>query len=105
MCYTYNYCFMCKSNNFPGDKFIFDRFPLVFQILLRAKYDDGEKCGIRRLINDGTYLASFPLHEGRYDKPHPSGTVFDRRVESFIYFFFKWKKYETYFVFTCSCCI
>jgi anoctamin-4 len=53
---------------------------IVFQILLRAKYDDGEKCGIRRLLNDGTYLASFPLHEGRYDKAHPSGQVLDRRV-------------------------
>jgi hypothetical protein len=27
---------------------------VVFQILLRAKFDDGEKCGIRRLINDGS---------------------------------------------------
>lgn len=53
---------------------------IVFQILLRAKYDDGEKCGIRRLINDGTFQACFPLHEGRYEKPHPSGTMFDRRV-------------------------
>lgn len=56
------------------------RSMIVFQILLRAKFDDGEKCGIRRLINDGTYQSCFPLHEGRYDKPHPSGTVFDRRV-------------------------
>lgn len=54
---------------------------VVFQILLRAKFDDGEKCGIRRLINDGTYQACFPLHEGRYDKIHTSGTVFDRRVK------------------------
>lgn len=57
---------------------------IVFQILLRAKFDDGEKCGIRRLINDGTFQSCFPLHEGRYDKPHKSGTMFDRRVKSHI---------------------
>lgn len=54
---------------------------IVFQILLRTKYDDGEKSGIRRLLNDGTYLSVFPLHEGRYDKPHPSGRILDRRVK------------------------
>lgn len=63
------------------------RSMIVFQILLRAKFDDGEKCGIRRLINDGTYQSCFPLHEGRYDKPHPSGTVFDRRVCFIILFY------------------
>lgn len=56
------------------------RSGIVFQILLRAKYDDGEKCGIRRLLNDGTYLAFFPLHEGRYDKPHTNGALLDRMV-------------------------
>lgn len=56
------------------------RSMICFQILLRAKFDEGEKCGIRRLINDGTYQSCFPLHEGRYDKSHPSGTIFDRRV-------------------------
>lgn len=54
---------------------------IVFQILLRTKFDNGEKCGIRRLINDATYQACFPLHEGRYDKVHSSGTTFDRRVK------------------------
>lgn len=56
---------------------------MVFQILLRTKFDEGEKSGIRRLINDGTYLACFPLHEGRYDKAHSAGTMFDRRVNAF----------------------
>lgn len=56
------------------------RSGIVFQILLRAKYDEGEKCGIRRLLNDGTYSACFPLHEGRYDKAHPSGALLDRKV-------------------------
>lgn len=36
--------------------------------------------GIRRLLSDGTYLACFPLHEGRYDKPHSSGATLDRRL-------------------------
>ncbi|KAL7039822.1 hypothetical protein ACKWTF_000129 [Chironomus riparius] len=56
------------------------RSMIVFQILLRTKYDDGDKCGIRRLLNDGTYLGCFPLHEGRYDKPHSSGAMLDRRL-------------------------
>lgn len=54
---------------------------MVMQILLRAKYDENsEKVGIRRLINDGTYNACFPLHEGRWDRAHTSGKIFDRRV-------------------------
>lgn len=53
---------------------------IVMQILLRTKYDETEKCGIRRLLNDGTFMACFPLHEGRYDKPHSSGAIYDRRV-------------------------
>lgn len=67
------------------------------QILLRAKFDDTDKVivklvmiilmlcyviqvGIRRLLNDYTYLACFPLHEGRYDKVDSSGKLLDRRV-------------------------
>ncbi|CAG4949412.1 unnamed protein product [Parnassius apollo] len=54
---------------------------LVMQILLRAKYDSTEtKMGIRRLLNDGTYLACFPLHEGRYDADNPDGSTTDRRL-------------------------
>ncbi|KAG6443859.1 anoctamin-4 isoform X3 [Manduca sexta] len=54
---------------------------LVMQILYRAKYDNNEtKMGIRRLLNDGTYLACFPLHEGRYDVDLSDGTVTDRRL-------------------------
>ncbi|KAJ6648985.1 Anoctamin-6, partial [Pseudolycoriella hygida] len=52
---------------------------IVWQILLRAKFDDTERSGIRRLLNDNALTACFPLHEGRYDVPHSSGTVFDRR--------------------------
>ncbi|XP_077301157.1 anoctamin-4 [Arctopsyche grandis] len=53
---------------------------LVMQILLRAKYDTTEKVGIRRLLNDGTYSACFPLHEGRYNKPTANGETYDRRL-------------------------
>nr|XP_037875245.1 anoctamin-4 isoform X1 [Bombyx mori]XP_037875246.1 anoctamin-4 isoform X1 [Bombyx mori]XP_037875247.1 anoctamin-4 isoform X1 [Bombyx mori] len=54
---------------------------LVMQILLRVRYDNTEtKMGIRRLLNDGTYLGCFPLHEGRYDTDSADGTVTDRRL-------------------------
>ncbi|XP_063836611.1 anoctamin-4 [Ostrinia nubilalis] len=54
---------------------------LVMQILLRCKYDNTEtKMGIRRLLNDGTYLACFPLHEGRYEVNMPDGSITDRRL-------------------------
>ncbi|XP_017957771.1 anoctamin-4 [Drosophila navojoa] len=53
---------------------------MVMQVLIRTPYDDGDRNGIRRLLNDGTYLACFPLHEGRYDRPHSSGISLDRRV-------------------------
>ncbi|XP_014371714.2 anoctamin-4 isoform X2 [Papilio machaon] len=57
------------------------RSMLVMQILLRARYDSIEtKMGIRRLLNDGTYLACFPLHEGRYDLNSPDGSTTDRRL-------------------------
>lgn len=36
--------------------------------------------GIRRLLNDGTYLACFPLHEGRYDIDMKDKMQTDRRV-------------------------
>uniref|UniRef100_A0A1I8PA10 Anoctamin n=1 Tax=Stomoxys calcitrans TaxID=35570 RepID=A0A1I8PA10_STOCA len=56
------------------------RSQMVMQILLRTPFDDSDRCGIRRLLNDNTYLACFPLHEGRYDRPHSSGVSLDRRV-------------------------
>lgn len=51
-------------------------------MIFRARYDDGEKVGIRRLLNDGTYQSCFPLHEGRYDRAHNNGTILDRRVRN-----------------------
>ncbi|KAL7732969.1 hypothetical protein ACLKA6_002780 [Drosophila palustris] len=53
---------------------------MVMQVLIRTPYDESDRNGIRRLLNDGTYLGCFPLHEGRYDRPHSSGISLDRRV-------------------------
>ncbi|XP_039962998.1 anoctamin-4 isoform X2 [Bactrocera neohumeralis] len=53
---------------------------MVMQVLIRTPFDDSDRVGIRRLLNDSTYLACFPLHEGRYDRPHSSGVSFDRRI-------------------------
>ncbi|KAH8380272.1 hypothetical protein KR009_009759 [Drosophila setifemur] len=53
---------------------------MVMQVLIRTPYDETDRSGIRRLLNDGTYLGCFPLHEGRYDRPHSSGISLDRRV-------------------------
>lgn len=39
-----------------------------------------EQMGIRRLLNDGTYTACFPLHEGPYNRDSADGTQTDRRV-------------------------
>lgn len=36
--------------------------------------------GIRRLLNNGTYLAAFPLHEGSYSTDTQNGINLDRRV-------------------------
>ncbi|KAL9909265.1 anoctamin-5 isoform 2-T2 [Glossina fuscipes fuscipes] len=53
---------------------------MVMQVLVRTPFDDSDRCGIRRLLNDNTYLGCFPLHEGRYDRPHSSGITLDRRI-------------------------
>ncbi|XP_032575039.1 anoctamin-4 [Drosophila sechellia] len=53
---------------------------MVMQVLIRTPFDESDRSGIRRLMNDGTYLGCFPLHEGRYDRPHSSGISLDRRV-------------------------
>ncbi|KAJ3652368.1 hypothetical protein Zmor_018341 [Zophobas morio] len=52
---------------------------VVMQILLRVKFDETDKVGIRRLLNDNTYLACFPLHEGRWEKEQSDGRILDRR--------------------------
>ncbi|XP_023310794.1 anoctamin-4-like [Anoplophora glabripennis] len=53
---------------------------IVMQILLRVKFDDTDKVGIRRLLNDYTYIACFPLHEGKWDKESSDGKILDRRL-------------------------
>ncbi|XP_044763195.1 anoctamin-4-like isoform X2 [Coccinella septempunctata] len=57
------------------------RSMIVMQILLRVRYDDAaDKVGIRRLLNDNTYLACFPLHEGKFDREDSNGRLLDRRL-------------------------
>ncbi|KAF7286638.1 hypothetical protein GWI33_004671 [Rhynchophorus ferrugineus] len=53
---------------------------IVMQILLRAKFDDTDKVGIRRLLNNNTFIACFPLHEGRWDRGEADGRLLDRRL-------------------------
>ncbi|KAL1502850.1 hypothetical protein ABEB36_007931 [Hypothenemus hampei] len=53
---------------------------IVMQILLRAKFDDTDKVGIRRLLNNGTFLSCFPLHEGKWEQSESDGTMLQRRA-------------------------
>ncbi|XP_058829610.1 anoctamin-4 isoform X2 [Topomyia yanbarensis] len=85
--------YSATANGNPEEQFIVkdrcttynsaQRSMIVMQILMRTRFDETEKVsnvGIRRLQNDGTYLACFPLHEGRFERNHSSGAVFDRRL-------------------------
>ncbi|CAL4063553.1 unnamed protein product, partial [Meganyctiphanes norvegica] len=61
---------------------------IVWEILLRVRYSCEElanqfqvrSVGISRLLQNKTYSAAFPLHDGRYDKDHPDGIICDRRL-------------------------
>ncbi|XP_031798459.1 anoctamin-3 isoform X3 [Sarcophilus harrisii] len=51
------------------------RSRIVHHVLQRTKYEDGKtKMGINKLLNNGTYEASFPPHEGSYQSRHPIKT-------------------------------
>ncbi|CAB0010579.1 unnamed protein product [Nesidiocoris tenuis] len=56
------------------------RSQVAWTILMRTKFDEDQKVGIRRLINNGTYLSAFPLHEGEYSRDAANGLRFDRRL-------------------------
>ncbi|KAI5730955.1 hypothetical protein M8J77_002582 [Diaphorina citri] len=58
------------------------RSQIAWQILTRAKYGDENQVGIRRLINNNTYSAVFPLHEGCYNRDEytEQGELLDRRL-------------------------
>ncbi|KAL1116216.1 hypothetical protein AAG570_005711 [Ranatra chinensis] len=56
------------------------RSQVAWQILLRTKYDENRKMGVRRLLNNGTYISVFPLHEGGYDKASKTGFIYDRQL-------------------------
>ena len=81
---------VCFTFNLPFFRFVVkdrvtsyssaQRSLVVMQILLRVKFDETDKVGIRRLLNDNTYLACFPLHEGRWEKEQSDGRILDRRV-------------------------
>ncbi|XP_026095286.1 anoctamin-5-like [Carassius auratus] len=53
-----------KDTFFPSST----RSRIVYYILSRCPYskDDKDKKGIKRLLNNGTYTAAFPLHDCRY---------------------------------------
>uniref|UniRef100_A0A8C3EDG8 Anoctamin n=1 Tax=Corvus moneduloides TaxID=1196302 RepID=A0A8C3EDG8_CORMO len=51
------------------------RSRIVHHVLQRTKYEDGKsKMGINRLLNNGTYEAAFPPHEGSHKSRHPIKT-------------------------------
>lgn len=54
---------------------------IVWQILLRTKYDDNnsDKVGIKRLLSNGVYKAAYPLHDGKYIGDE-KGQLSDRMV-------------------------
>ncbi|XP_076426375.1 anoctamin-3-like isoform X2 [Peromyscus maniculatus bairdii] len=51
------------------------RSRIVYHMLERTKYENGiSKVGIRKLINNGSYIAAFPPHEGAYKSSLPIKT-------------------------------
>ncbi|XP_058161610.1 anoctamin-3 isoform X5 [Dasypus novemcinctus] len=51
------------------------RSRIVYHVLQRTKYEDGtSKVGICKLINNGSYEAAFPPHEGAYESREPIKT-------------------------------
>ncbi|XP_013386411.1 anoctamin-4 isoform X1 [Lingula anatina] len=48
------------------------RSRVAYEILARMRYDDTDrdKFGIKRLINNGSFAAAYPLHEGKYKTEH-----------------------------------
>ncbi|XP_061422730.1 anoctamin-4 [Lethenteron reissneri] len=48
------------------------RSRIVHHVLQRTKYEEGKcKIGLNRMLNNGTYEAAFPLHEGSYKSNNP----------------------------------
>ncbi|XP_041833415.1 anoctamin-4-like isoform X2 [Melanotaenia boesemani] len=51
------------------------RSRIVHHILQRVKYEEGKnKMGLNRLLNNNSYEAAFPLHEGNYHSKNPIRT-------------------------------
>ncbi|CAL8116032.1 unnamed protein product [Orchesella dallaii] len=63
------------------------RSQIVWKILTRTGFDEKirdkpgvHQTGIRRLLNDKTFSATFPLHDGPYDEDDFNGEPNDRRL-------------------------
>ncbi|ODN04168.1 Anoctamin-5 [Orchesella cincta] len=63
------------------------RSQIVWKILTRTGFDEKARdkpgvhqTGIRRLLNDKTFSAAFPLHDGPYDEDDFNGEPNDRRL-------------------------
>ncbi|CAG7831124.1 unnamed protein product [Allacma fusca] len=58
------------------------RSQIVWQILTRIRFEENarDKCGIRRLLNDATFVSTFPLHEGPHDEEDAFSEPNDRRL-------------------------
>lgn len=54
----------------------------AFELVSRER-NKSFQTGIRRLLNDKTFHAAFPLHDGPYDEDDYNGEPNDRRVEFF----------------------
>uniref|UniRef100_A0A8C9SPT2 Anoctamin n=1 Tax=Scleropages formosus TaxID=113540 RepID=A0A8C9SPT2_SCLFO len=72
---------------------------IVYYILARCPYykeehKDKDKKGIKRLLNNGTYTAAFPLHDCRYWKPSKDSNCESERYNLYKYWarFFRFYK-------------
>ncbi|KAK8378725.1 hypothetical protein O3P69_009442 [Scylla paramamosain] len=69
------------------------RSQIAWEILLRVRYSSAELgVGITRLLSSHTYVAAFPLHDGRYDKDGPDGALCDRRL-----LYLEWAYYTNWY--------
>ncbi|XP_042885220.1 anoctamin-4-like isoform X2 [Penaeus japonicus] len=69
------------------------RSQIVWEILLRVRYNNSDQgLGISRLLSNDTYVAAFPLHDGRYDKDGPDGAICDRRL-----LYLEWAQFKKWY--------
>lgn len=69
------------------------RSQIVWEILLRVRYNNSDQgLGISRLLSNSTYVAAYPLHDGRYDKDSPDGSICDRRL-----LYLEWAQFKKWY--------